>query len=365
LTADIKGGLTARLIAAVLMYAGLEGLIFHSGLYARIIEPDSTTGFMEVQIQNEIRRPKLDHNQVLAVGHSRQALLPRIENEKKPGTGYTFATIGLGGTTPRTWYYALRAVDPHAHNYAAILIPEDDYNEPDNWEDESERESDLHYVISRLRLGDLRDYPWTYKSVKRRWTALEGIVLKGTVYRQDFQEFLDHPIARIAKAQYYRHDSAGWYYGFGGDARSLAGLEIDWTHRIASHFPDAVPEAEKKRITAELFPNYPAGSGGEVGYRLYWYRKILDYYRGSGTKIFFLRVPRAPTSPPEVPPNLNSAVRQLASQPDVIVLDEHLLDSLERPELFWDALHVNREGMILFTEIVAAEVRKALGPPRP
>lgn len=365
MSADFQGGLTARLLATVVIFAGLEGLIFHSGLYARIIEPDSTTGFMEVQIQNEIRRPKLDHNQVLAVGHSRQALLPRIENEKKPGTGYTFATIGLGGTTPRTWYYALRAVDPHAHNYAAILIPEDDYNEADTWEDESERESDLHYLISRLRLRDLRDYPWTYKSATRRWTALEGIVLKGTVYRQDFQEFLDHPLARIAKAEYYRHDSAGWYYGFGGDARSLAGLEIDWTRRTASHFPVAVPEAEQKRIIAELFPGFPPDSGREVAYRLYWYRKILDYYHGSGTKIFFLRVPRAPTSPPEVPPNPNSAVRQLAGQPDVIVLDEHLLDPLERPELFWDALHVNREGMIRFTEIVAAEVRKALGPPRP
>ena len=136
LAADVKGGLAARLFAAVVIFAGLEGLIFHSGLYARIIEPDSTTGFMEVQIQNEIRRPKPDRNQVLAVGHSRMALLPRIENEKKPGTGYTFATIGLGGTTPRTWYYALRAVDPDAHNYAAILIPEDDYNEPDTWGDE-------------------------------------------------------------------------------------------------------------------------------------------------------------------------------------------------------------------------------------
>ena len=44
------------------------------------------------------------------------ALLPRVVNEEKPGTGYTFATIGLGGTTPRIWYYALRAVDPDARN---------------------------------------------------------------------------------------------------------------------------------------------------------------------------------------------------------------------------------------------------------
>jgi hypothetical protein len=351
-------------LAAVFFYAALEGLIFHSGLYARVIEPDSTTGFMETQIQNEISRPKTDKNQVLAVGHSRQAMLPRIANDRKPPTGYTFATIGLGGTTPRTWYYALRAVDPHAHNYAAILIPEDDYDEPDKWEDQSERESDLHYLVARLKLRDLADFPWTYPTIKERWTAFEGIILKGTVYRQDFQQFLDHPLARIAKAEYYRHDSAGWYYGYGGDARTLAGTEIDWTHKTA-RFPASFGEADQKRMTDELFSDQPPDQGHEVAYRLFWYSRIVDYYQGSGTKLFFLRVPRAPVSPPEVPPKPNSAVRQLAGKPGVVVLDEHLLDPLEQPDRFMDAMHLNREGQIEFSEIVAAEVEKALGPPKP
>ena len=359
-----RNGLTARLLATLFFFALLEGVIFHSGLYARIIEPDSTTGFMEIQLQNEIRRPKPNPNQILAVGHSRQALLPRIANEMQPSTGYTFASIGLGGTAPRTWYYSLRAVDPDAHNYAAILIPEDDYNEPDSWEDQSERESDLHYLIARLRMKDLLEFPWTYQSPKKRWTAFEGIVLKGTVYKQDFQQFLDHPLARIAKADYYRHDSAGWYYGFGGDARTLAGLEIDWAHKTA-RFPPNVPPEEQKRIKSELFSDPPPDRGREAAYRLYWYRKILDHYKGSRTKIFLLRVPRAPVSPPEVPSKPNSAVRQLAHDPQVVVLEEHLLDSLERPDLFWDSMHLNREGDIRFTHIIASEVRKALGPPQP
>ena len=364
MAADVQGGLAARLLAAVVIFAGLEGLIFHSGLYARILEPDSTTGRLELKIDNEIRRPKPGRNQVLAVGHSRMAMLPKIADEMNPPTGYTFATIWVGGTTPRTWYYTVRAVDPHAHNYAGILIPEDDYNEPDTWGDQAESESDLHYLIARLRLRDLGEFPWTYKSARLRWTAFEGIVLKGAVYRQDFQEFLDHPFERIEKARLYRHDSAGWYYDAEGEDRSLAGLEIDWAHRTA-RFPASVPEAERKQIAGELFQDYPPDAGHETAYRLYWYRRILDHYRGSRTKIIFLRVPRAPISPPEAPPKLNSAVRQLAGQPNVIVLDEHLLDSLERPELLWDSIHLNREGLIRFTQIIATGVRKALGPPQP
>ncbi len=351
-------------MAAVLIFACLEGAIFHSGLYARILEPESTTGRMELLIENEIRRPKPNRNQVLAVGHSRQALMPRIANQMQPATGYTFASIGIGGTTPRTWYYELRAVDPHAHNYAAILIPEDDYNEPDSWEDQADRESDTHYIIARLRLRDLREFPWTFHSASLRWATFEGIVLKGTIYKRDFQDFLEHPLERIEKVPFYRRESAGWYYDYGGEAKTLAGTEIDWAHKTA-RFPSSVPEAEQKRIAGELFGDRPPDQGHETAYRLFWYRKILDFYRSSGTKIFFLRVPRAPVSPPEVAPKLTSAVRQIAGEPDVVVLDEHLLDSLERPDMLWDSMHLNREGQIRFTEIVASEVRKALGPPKP
>ena len=155
---------------------------------------------MELQLRNEIRRPKLNRNQVLAVGHSRMPLLPRVANEEKPGTGYTFATIALGGTSPRTWYYALRSVDPTARNYAAIVIPSDDYNEPDSFDYDSEREADLHYLIARLGLRDLLEFPWTYRNKKLQWLIVRGMILKGTVYKRDFVEFLDHPIARIAKA---------------------------------------------------------------------------------------------------------------------------------------------------------------------
>ena len=146
-----------RILAVILFFAAFEGILFHTGLYSSIIEPDSTTGFMELQIRNEIRRPKPDRNQVLAVGHSRMALLPRVVNEEKPGTGYTFATHRAG------WNHAAhlvlrapRASIPTRHNYAAIVIPSDDYNEPDGYDYQSERETDLHYLIARLGLRGSR-----------------------------------------------------------------------------------------------------------------------------------------------------------------------------------------------------------------
>jgi hypothetical protein len=352
-----------RVLAAILCFVALEGILFHTGLYSSIIEPDSTTGYMELQIRNEIRRPKRNRNQVLAVGHSRMALLPRVVNQEKPGTGYTFASIGLGGTTPRTWYYSLRALDPTARTYAAIVIPTDDFNEPDTYDYQSEREADLHYLIARLTLRDLMEFPWTYQSKKLQWVTFRGIILKGLVYKRDFMEFLDHPWARIAKARFYATDSAGWYYGYGGVDKNLEGLRIDWQHKTMQ-FPARVPENERKEIESELFPTLPPDEGRETAYLQYWYGKIIEYYRGSGTKLIFMRVPRAPSSPPDPAPKLNSAIRQIASQPDVIVLDEHLFDQLERPVFLLDAWHLNRTGMEAFSRLLATEVRRVLGPPK-
>lgn len=351
------------MVAIIGFFAAFEGILFHTGLYSPVTEPDSTTGFMEIQLRNEIRRVKTNHNQVLAVGHSRMSLLPRVVNEEKPGTGYTFATIGLGGTTPRVWYYALRAVDPDAHHYAAIVIPSDDYNEPDSYDYQSERESDLHYLIQRLELRDLLEFPWTYRNKRLQWTIVRGMLLKGTVYKRDFAEFLAHPMARIAKARYYASDSAGWFYYYGGINQSLTGLQIDWQHRTIQ-FPGRVPENRRQEIENELFPTLPPDAGRETAYLRYWYGRIIDYYRGSNTKLIFLRVPRAPISPPDTPPKTNSAVRQIASQPNVVVLDERVFNQLEHPDLFWDGWHLNRDGMEQFSRVLANEVRRVMGPPR-
>jgi lysophospholipase L1-like esterase len=58
----------------------------------------------------------------------------------------------------------------------------------------------------------------------------------------------------------------------------------------------------------------------------------------------------------------SSSIRELASRPGVVLLDEHTFDSLEHPELFKDAFHLNDDGCARFSAILAREVSKALGP---
>jgi hypothetical protein len=140
-------------------------------------------------------------------------------------------------------------------------------------------------------------------------------------------------------------------------------LEVDWEHSVA-HFPDSFTSEQRQLVQDVLFQARPPDAGQLSRYLYHWYSRIIEHYRGSGTKLIFLRVPRAPIPPPEHPPKLDSAIRRVASEPDVIVLDEHLFDPLERADLFADPMHLNAEGLNRFSRILATEARRVLGPPK-
>jgi hypothetical protein len=350
-----------RLAGGLLAFVFIEGAVFHTGFYPSILDPSSSTGTIETLIRNEQARAVHDRNQVLAVGDSRMGILPRMANEHH--VGYWFASIAIGGSTPRCWYYFLRDTDPTARRYAAVVVPANDYDLRDTPDNLADRLLDVNFVIAQLRLTDLAEFSGSYREPANRWMAFRDNLLKGFVYKRDFQEFLLNPAARLEKVRIVREGSAGWAYNFVPENHSLAGLAVDWAAKHI-HFPDGLTQAQRDFIRDVLLrPSVPQ-TGTNAAYHRYWFGRIVEHYRGSGTKLIFIRLPRAPVLPPNPPsPNPSSPLRVLARQRDVVLLDEHRFDELERPELFGDPLHLNGEGILRFSNILADEVRRILGPP--
>ncbi|HLW77717.1 MAG TPA: hypothetical protein VKS01_12045, partial [Bryobacteraceae bacterium] len=80
------------LAGTLVAFAALENLLFGTGgLYLPYLNPDSTTGHLELVLNNEIHRPKSDPNQVLIVGDSRTGFFARYANALHSELGYTFA----------------------------------------------------------------------------------------------------------------------------------------------------------------------------------------------------------------------------------------------------------------------------------
>jgi len=118
-------------------------------------------------------------------------------------------------------------------------------------------------------------------------------------------------------------------------------------------------------LKTRLLDPLPPESGEQGRYMKYWLGKIYEHYRGSPTRLIFLRLPRSGWVRPDQPRyNPHSSVRDLAARPNVTLMDEHFLDVLEKPEFFRDQLHLNGPGMDQFSAMIAQEVRRILGPPR-
>ena len=335
----------------------LDGLIFKSGFYSRFLSPDSASGRFELILRTELERPKNSGKQVVTVGDSRMAFLARVANEATVGSGFTFATASAPGTTPRCWYYALRDLDPAKQRYSAILLPVDSYQDIDSTDNLADRLTDLTYLAARLRLTDTLEFAGSIPSPSLRWKAFRDCLFRGALFKLDVQDFLANPPARIDALSWARTEWRQFAYNAPGDSRSLAGLSVDWTTRKIS-YPAGIDPGTRGLVEASiLWPDYPS-TGQARAYRKEWFGRIIDRYRGSRTRLIFLRLPRGPVPLPRwFTPKPTASILEFQSRPNVIVMDEHAFDELERPELFFNPPHLNAEGSARFSRMLAERVR--------
>jgi len=349
------------LIFSLACYVAVENLIFNTSWYPKIVNPDSSTGRVELFLWNEHKRPKTGP-QVLTIGDSRMGFFTRYVNGDA-NIGYTFGTIAVAGSTPRDWYYMFRDADPTRRQYAAIVLPVEDYDDAETWENHTNRETDLHYMIARLRWSDIPEFAGSFQGATLKAAATLGVALKGSVYRADFQDLLTHRRQRLEFAHLARRESYGWYRDFLDTDDNVSGIQIDWTKHTLL-IPPGHHEDEQRLFAEHLFSAEPPYTGRRSAYLSHWFNRIYDLYRGTGTRIIFFRLPRGPFPPPKQPPhNDHSSVRVLASKAGVILDDEHAFDALERPELFKDPLHFNATGSAEFSKMLGKHIRELLGPP--
>jgi hypothetical protein len=353
----------AGLLAAVLGLFLIDAAVFRTRLYSPWLEPDASAGNLEMICYVETERQPTGGKQVIAFGDSRMALTPQLADQVSAGRGYEFTNVGVAGSSPRVWYYMLRDLDPAARRYAVVLLPVDDYDDEDRKQQPADDIVDLHYAIARLRLADALEFSLSYPSWQHRWQALRGSLFKGVVYQADFHAFLLDPSERRSRVMQSRRHSAAWRRDFQPPTRDMTGLAVDWNAWKITFPPDTTPELRQNIHDVLLRPVDPQ-NGMLAAYRRKWFGKIMELYRGTSTRVVFYRLPRAPIPRPDsLVRKLSGSIREFRSRPNVLLLDEHTFDQLERPEFFQDALHLNREGAARFSKLMAERLLEALAAP--
>jgi hypothetical protein len=359
----------ARRILAFLLGCGgvfgLDALAFRTRYYASNLKPDSTSGLFELILWREQQAQKaLGDNVVITLGDSRFGIVPKISNALAPETGYVFRSAGVAGTDARSWYYMLRDLDPSANRYRALVFGVDDYSDEDIPSEPDDDIRALHYSIARLRVTDVFDFAHSFRSFGAKLEALRGGLLKGIVYQADLHEFLASPKTRIREVKFRRGGFEEWTYNFLGTDASMAGLTIDWAS-LTAHYPPGAAPNQMETVRDFLLRKPEPQTGRLAAFRREWFGRILDRYRGSRTRIVFLRLPRGPLPRPTwLARPAGSAIREFAARPNVLLMDDRFFEALEHPEFFADGMHMNKPGVALFSSMLAREIGRMLGPLR-
>lgn len=341
-------------VIGLLAYVAVEGFLFHSGWYNKYLEPNSSAGEVEYY-QFWLRRmwpPKVPD--VLVLGDSRigEGMSERAADAAVGGKVH-FTPMGMPGSSPRVWYYALRDMETDRNRFSAIVLALDQYSDHDG-EPMQDRREDLNYLAGRLKLSDCRDFAHSFTLPDRRRSILTGCIFRGMVLRQDVMDFLSNIHRRLVRTKDWRDNGAGYIAGYGGMSETMAGLTFDPATRTI-HFPPGMKDWQMNSAKGTLTPDPAPQTGLSTAYRKEWLGKILDLYKGSKTRIVFMQLPNAPVPVPDSPEPARF-IQSVESQPGVSVLPVDTFREFQRPELFADGLHLNRDGRKLFSEKLAQTV---------
>jgi len=351
-----------KLVAATLLILVLiDAALFRSGVYARLIRPESTAGSV-VSAEMAIRyyRDPTRHN-VLVLGNSQigEGFSAQIADAASGDPTLHFVNGSAPGTMPRVWDYLLRKVDPKATRFRAIVMMVN-YDETYNWNNLTDYPLDISYTTTLLRLRDLDDFPRTFAQPALRERAARAILLPLQALHEDAQDLLAHPLERFHQVHKVRPVWLSALGPYGGQGGALPSLDIDvaagkpkswgddegtWKPKLEGYFRDMRKEAPK------------ALQATNAEYERYWIDRIATRYRANGATVVVFSMVRGPWKGELMPPPvLDRTLSELRDSGKIVALPGDAFSEFERPELFFDTLHLNSTGREKFSKVFATKV---------
>lgn len=334
----------------VLAFLAFDVLVFHSGIYARIAEPESFFGRYQTAVEGasdfgqDEGRPR-----VVVLGDSRIA-----EGLSAPLTaevaGAQVLNASIPGSTPRVWAHLIEDLDPDKNRFDLVVIPVWDYEPVQDFgghgtrEDRSKRISDLTYIAPGTGIGELPELASSFPTWPGKYAAARSVLLKGYAFRRDVRALLLDLDDRLEEVETARELGMSDFDSYEGDPGDMTAVEVDWeTGKVGdlSH----VPAAYHRRLRVHAARQPAAPNPIEEAYRERWLGEILDRYEGTETRVMLFCVPLGPAAREFVEGGEESSfLRRMGEREYVHLLPEDKFDHLERPELFFDPVHLNREG---------------------
>ena len=347
---------TRNLLFGAAVFAVLDGTLFHTGLYTRILAPDSFAGSMAIITRAEKERVSSGLKEVLVLGDSRiaEGFSALAANKLGSQEGFKFLNLAEVGSTVEIWYYMLRDVDPTARRYTAIVLP---YDYP------YERDRDQLYKVSMagplLRYGDCFDFASAFVRWSDRFRAFTACILRGSAFQNDVVDLLEHPTERIRSIQ-QEPMKLHFIAVYKGRDDDIVGTSYDpKTGRLT--FPLRLTEIQRESIRRSVARPSQLEAQHFLKLQRDWIQRILNRYSNSPTAIVLAPSPRGPFGGVlGFSMNYRAVLTAAVTQRAVFPLPEQAFHCLEKPEYYADGYHLNSKGRQKFTQIMVAELMSEL-----
>ncbi len=338
-----------------------NAVLFATPLYRHILAPESSTGSFERTLHAASAAASAPAHDVLVIGDSRiyDGLDAAAADRSAPGLHFINAAVP--GTTPRCWTIFDRALDPQAHRFRAVVIPVDTYTDDDGAlgsEDADDHYADLHYVVYAANLAEITRLARDFPTIDRKTQALIELLMRGPLLRDDVQNLIEDPAARLRALE--APDTYPAPLAAHLREESLAGLRVNFARDTLLE-PPSFPASEIGELRHQVL-FVASASASYAAYRQRWLGPIVRRYRASGTPVIFVRIPTRPRHR-ELPGPPSGTIPAFAASDGAKLLDQAPYVALERPELFADATHLDRAGALRFSALLGRDVAQALRSP--
>ncbi|HYY35975.1 MAG TPA: hypothetical protein VE867_06355 [Candidatus Binatia bacterium] len=341
-----------NLLLGLAAFICIDGVVFHTRLYASILAPDSYAGRLAVITRAEKDRVSSGLKEVLVLGDSRMAegFSATVADKLSSVSGLKFVNLAEPASSVNIWDYMLREVDPTRRRYWAIVVPYGIGYEPN-----SADRLRISMAAPLLRYGDCFNFASIFQRWSGRFRAFTACILRGSAYQSDVVDFLGHPIARIQSIhrEPKRLQSRDVYQGRDYD---IVGTSYDpKTGQVT--FPPRLTEAQKEAIRDSLAKPSQSETQDFLRIQREGIQRILNRYSASPTEIVLTPVPRGPFAGlPGASMTFHAAFPTVATQKAIFSLPEQTFDFLETPEYYFDGYHLNAKGRQRFTETLVTEL---------
>jgi hypothetical protein len=346
---------------AIVLLVLLNILIFRTLDYYHWVRPDSVMGTMvhgQGLIYHQIVQGKKN---IIVIGDSRVAegFSASVANAASQRPDLNFIQAGMPGTEARVWYYFLRKVDPGHQKFAGVVLMASHLDDSHQAYDPAGRVDDLTYLQPLTTYEDSFAIARSFDTIEGKIHAFAAMMLPLTIARLDIQDLVAHSKKRIEAANSWHEHFHEWALSYSGNKGSLPQIgnnDLATFDFKSAGLPPLMVDAMNNYVGNLLGRGDAIPAAQLARYRMRWFGAIAEEYQRVGVPVIVFEAPRGPYEAyggPSAADRGDGALRELAREGKLKLLDTKALEQIEKPEYFFDSLHVNAQGREIMSTVLA------------